>query len=28
VKYLSDKIRYARADTDDLYELFEKIAIE
>lgn len=28
VKYLSDKIRYAKADTDDLYELFEKIAIE
>lgn len=28
VKYLSDKIRYAKADTDDLYELFEKIVIE
>lgn len=28
VKSLSDKIRYARADTDDLYELFQKITIE
>lgn len=28
VKYLSDKIRYARVDADDLYELFEKITIE
>ena len=28
VKSLSDKIRYARAETDDLYELFQKITIE
>ncbi len=28
LKSLSDKIRYARAETDDLYELFEKITIE
>lgn len=28
MKSLSDKIRYARADTDDLYELFQKITIE
>lgn len=28
VKSLSDKIRYARAETDDLYELFQKISIE
>ncbi len=28
LKSLSDKLRYARAETDDLYELFEKITIE
>mgnify|MGYP006866382892 FL=1 len=28
LKSLSDKIRYAKAETDDLYELFEKITIE
>lgn len=28
VKSLSDKIRYAKPDTDDLYELFEKITID
>lgn len=28
VKSLSDKIRYAKADTDDLYELFEKIMLD
>lgn len=28
VKSLSDKIRYARAETDDLYDLFQKISIE
>lgn len=28
VKSLSEKIRYAKPDTDDLYELFEKITID
>ena len=28
LKSLSDKIRYAKAETDDLYELFEKITIK
>lgn len=28
VKSLSDKIRFAKADTDDLYELFEKITLD
>lgn len=28
LKSLSDKIRYAKAEADDLYELFEKITIE
>ena len=28
LKSLSDKLRYAKAETDDLYELFEKITIE